>query len=174
MSIHAPKDHWKAKVLRNQWTSYLVMMLDAHADGVNEDGDHDPPAEVLALHDAPKFFPRAAPEISAATKACPPRPLPLVSLLLQVVFLFVCFVDGIIFIFFVIRRVPHVPRAFFKWQCTHGAVVGVLWDRQTDGVGLWAGVLLAVVLTFRCYRDTTTATCLPHMASICEYDKYFV
>lgn len=112
------------------------MMLDAHADSVYENSDHYPPVEVLALHNAPKFFPHAGPEISAATKACPPRFPFSVSRLLQVVFPFVSFVNGIVFIFFVISRVPHIPLAFLQRQCAHGAVLGVLWDRQTDGVGL--------------------------------------
>lgn len=53
-------------------TSYLVMMLDAHTDGVDKNSDHNTPAEVLALHNAPKFPPHIVPNVPTMSKARPP------------------------------------------------------------------------------------------------------
>lgn len=58
-------------------TSYLVMMLNAHTDGVDKNSDHNTPAEVLALHNAPKFPSHIIPNVTTLSKACPPPPLPL-------------------------------------------------------------------------------------------------
>ena len=38
------------------------MVLDAHAERVHQDGDHDPPVEVLAVHDPLQLVPEAAPQ----------------------------------------------------------------------------------------------------------------
>lgn len=57
-------------------SSYLVMMLDAHTDGIDENSDHNAPAEVLALYNAPQFPPHIIPNVFTMSKACP-LPLPL-------------------------------------------------------------------------------------------------
>lgn len=41
---------------------YLLVVLDAHAEGVDQDGDHDPPAEVLAVHNLAKGVTDQPPE----------------------------------------------------------------------------------------------------------------
>lgn len=86
--------------------SYLVMMLDAHADGVDKNSDHNTPAEVLALHDAPKFFSHLSPHVYQIPEACPPLPLHhLLPPLLQVVLLLPCFFYSILLNFFAFGRV---------------------------------------------------------------------
>lgn len=45
---------------------YLFVVLDPHADGVDQDGDHDASVEVLALHDSPQLPPRLAPQVLAS------------------------------------------------------------------------------------------------------------
>lgn len=55
-------------------------MLDAHADGVDENGDHNAPAEVLALHDTPKSPPHTIPSVPTMPEACP-LPLPICPVL---------------------------------------------------------------------------------------------
>lgn len=37
------------------------MVLDPHAESVDEDGDHDPPVKVFALHDSLQFLPELHP-----------------------------------------------------------------------------------------------------------------
>lgn len=59
----------------------LLMMLYAHADGVDEDGHHDSSVEVFALHDAPQFDPHLHPQLSAPPPTCPLHPLAPVRLL---------------------------------------------------------------------------------------------
>lgn len=39
--------------------AHLLVVLDAHAEGVDQDGDHDAPVEVLALHDPLQLLPEA-------------------------------------------------------------------------------------------------------------------
>lgn len=68
-SYKKTKDNVYVKVLTT--SSYLVMVLDAHTDGVNKDSDHNAPAEVLALHNAPKFPPHIIPNVLTKPKACP-------------------------------------------------------------------------------------------------------
>lgn len=47
-------------------SGYLLVVLDAHADGVDQDGDHDASVEVLALHDPPQLRPDAVPQLLAS------------------------------------------------------------------------------------------------------------
>lgn len=42
------------------------MVLDAHADGVDQYGDHDASVEVLALHNSPQLHPRVVPQLLAS------------------------------------------------------------------------------------------------------------
>lgn len=123
-------------------SSYLVMMLDAHADGVDEDGDHDAPAEVLALHDAPQFPPHILPDLPAVSEA---RPLLLAALILAAALLPSRLLHRVLLVLLPVHRVPHISFPLF--QGAHGAVLGILRDRQADGVGQWLGavVLLALV-----------------------------
>lgn len=44
---------------------YLLMVLDAHADGVDQDGYHDASVEVFALYDAPQLNPDLTPNVFA-------------------------------------------------------------------------------------------------------------
>lgn len=39
--------------------AHLLMVLNAHAERVDQDGDHDAPVEVLALHDPLQLLPEA-------------------------------------------------------------------------------------------------------------------
>ena len=58
--------------------SYLLVVFDAHADGVDEDGDHDASVEVLALHDAPELHPDLVPQpLAPPPGVAPPAFLPL-------------------------------------------------------------------------------------------------
>lgn len=41
---------------------YLLVVLDAQADGVYQDGDHDASVEVFAFHDAPQLHPHFVPQ----------------------------------------------------------------------------------------------------------------
>lgn len=43
--------------------NYLVVVLDAHADGIDKDGDHNPSVEILALHDTPKLHSHFIPNV---------------------------------------------------------------------------------------------------------------
>lgn len=89
-------------------------MLDAHTDGVNENSNHNAPAEVLALHNAPKFPPHTIPEVLTMSKACP-FPLPLsISPLLQVVLLFARLLNRILFIFLAIGGISHSPHSLLQ------------------------------------------------------------
>lgn len=45
--------------------SYLLVVLNAHADGVHEDRDHDPTVEVLAVHNPSKLDPHFPPHVTA-------------------------------------------------------------------------------------------------------------
>ncbi len=45
---------------------YLLVVLDPHADGVDQDGDHDASVEVLALHNSPQLPPRFVPQLLAS------------------------------------------------------------------------------------------------------------
>lgn len=58
-------------VEKETWTNvksqpYLLVVLDAHADGVDQNGDHDASVKVLALHDAPQFHPDLVPQLLAS------------------------------------------------------------------------------------------------------------
>lgn len=126
------------------------MMLDSHTDSVDQNGDHNAPAEVLALHDAPEFPPHIIPKVFTMSKACLlPLSLSTPTLLLMVLLLARLF-NRIFLVFLPVHGVSHSPRALF--QCTYGAVLGILRDSQTDGVGQWlrAVVLLALVRTAGC------------------------
>lgn len=57
--------------------THLFMVLDAHADSVDQDSDHDASVEVLALHDAPQLDAHLHPHTPAAALARPPLNLPL-------------------------------------------------------------------------------------------------
>lgn len=51
---------------------YLLVVLYAHADGVDENGDHDASVEVFALHDLPQLGPRVVPNARAWLPAAAP------------------------------------------------------------------------------------------------------
>lgn len=116
-------------------------MLDAHADGVDEDGDHDAPAEVFALHDAPEFPPHARPDVPQASEARPlPPPTPHLLLLLFLVQFLHC-------VFLLVLPVGAVPRSPCPFRpCTYGAVVGALRHGQAHGVGHRLGAVLRPAL----------------------------
>lgn len=131
-------------------------MFDSHADGVDQNCNHNASAEILALHDAPEFLPHIIPHVFTMPKACPLSfALPIGTVLLVVLLLarlFYC----IFLIFLSVHRVSHSPRPLF--ESTYGAVLGILGDSQTDGVGqrLRAVVLLALVWTVGCWTDAET------------------
>lgn len=132
------------------------MMFDSHADGVDQDCDHNASAEILALHDAPEFPPHIIPHVFTMSKARPLSfALPIGAVLLVALLLAGLF-NCIFLIFLSVHRVSHSPRPLF--QSTYGAVLRVLRDSQTDGVGQWlrAVVLLALVGTVGCWTDTET------------------
>lgn len=62
---------------------YLLVVLYAHADGINEDCDHDASVKVFALHDLPELHPGAVPNVLACSPgaAAPVVPGALPSLL---------------------------------------------------------------------------------------------
>lgn len=128
--------------------SYLVMMLDAHADSVDENSDHNAPAEVLALHNAPEFPSHIIPNVFKMSKT---GLLPLFTFTFHLTVLLLARLFYCIFLIFLpVRRVAHSPCPFF--QCTYRTVLKILRDSQTDGVGhgLRAVVLLALVRTVGC------------------------
>lgn len=45
-------------------TTYLLVVLNAHADSVHKDRDHDPTVEVLAVHDPSKLHPNFPPHVT--------------------------------------------------------------------------------------------------------------
>lgn len=66
------------------------MVLNAHAEGVDEDGDHDPAVEVFALHDPLELGAKRLPQLHHLVPLLglllpPPPPAPLLLLLLQLV-----------------------------------------------------------------------------------------
>lgn len=50
--------------------SYLLMVLDAHAEGIDQDGDHDSPAKVLAVHNLPEGVTNQLPEGQHRARLC--------------------------------------------------------------------------------------------------------
>lgn len=46
---------------------YLLMVLYAHADGVDQNRDHDASVEVFALHNLPQLHPGAVPNVLACS-----------------------------------------------------------------------------------------------------------
>lgn len=101
------------------------MVLDAHADGVDEDGDHDASVEVLALHDAPQLQPHLMPQLLAALRgtAFPAASLPaFLALLLpaRLAVLPVRLLHGSL-LCFVVGPTPGWPRPVGQRQ-RHGAV----------------------------------------------------
>lgn len=44
---------------------YLLMVFDAHADGVDQYGDHDASVEILALHNSPQLHLCVVPDLHA-------------------------------------------------------------------------------------------------------------
>lgn len=45
------------------------MVLYSHAEGIDEDGDHNPPVEVFAFHYSPQFFPEVYPGLDSSVSA---------------------------------------------------------------------------------------------------------
>lgn len=127
-------------------------MLDAHTDSVDENGDHDAPAEVFALHDAPEFPPHASPDVSQVSEA---RPLPPPSPPFLLLFL-VQFLHCVLLLVLPVGAVPHSPRPFCP--CTYGAVIRALRHGQTHGVGHRLGAVLrpALVRAVGCCTDAET------------------
>lgn len=50
--------------------SYLLVVLDAHAEGIDQDGDHDSPAKVLAVHNLPEGVTNQSPEGQHRARLC--------------------------------------------------------------------------------------------------------
>lgn len=126
-------------------------MLDAHADSVDENSDHNAPAEVLALHNAPELPSHTIPDVFQMSKT---GPLPLfIPTFHLIVLLLAHLFYGIFLIFLSLRSVAHSPCPFF--QGTYGAVLKILRDSQTDRVGQWlrAVILLALVRAVGCYAE---------------------
>lgn len=129
------------------------MVLNAHADSVDKNGDHDAPAEVFALHDAPEFSPHAGPDVSQVAEACPLPPMSPALLLFLVQFL-----HCILLLVPPIGAVPHSPAPFRP--CTYGAVVGALRHGQADGAGRRLGAVLGPALVRAVGRCTHAETSL--------------
>lgn len=120
---------------------HLVVVLDAHADGVDEDGDHDAPAEVLALHDAPQLPPHVLPHLLALPEAV----LPLsAAALVAAPLLWPRLFQRVLLVLLAVHRLPHVPLVLL--QGAQGAVVRVARHRQADGVGQRLGAVVLLVL----------------------------
>lgn len=117
------------------------MVLDAHADGVDEDCDHDAPAEVLALHDAPQLPPHVLPHLLAVPQAAPP----LLSLaLVAAPLLRARLLQRVLLILLAVHRLPHLPLVLL--QGTQRTGVRVARHRQADGVGQRLGVVVLLAL----------------------------
>lgn len=132
------------------------MMLNAHADSVDKNCNHNALAEVFALHNSPEFPPHIIPHVFTLSKACP-LSLPFSAILLLadlLAHLFYC----IILIFLPICRVSRSPRPLC--QGTYRAVISVLRNSQTDGIGHWLGtvVWLALMWTVGCWTDAQKRT----------------
>lgn len=128
------------------------MMLDSHADSVDKNRDHDAPAEVFTLYDAPEFPPHTIPNVSQVSKARPLLPLYPHVLLLPAL-LFVDFLHCILLIVLPIGAIPQCPGPFCL--CTYWAAIGALRHGQADGVGrrLGAVVRSALMRALGCYTD---------------------
>lgn len=118
-------------------------MLNSHADSVDKNRDHDAPAEVFTLHDAPEFPPHTIPNVSQVSEARPLLPLYPHVLLLPAL-LFVDFLHCILLSVLPIGAIPQCPGPFCL--CTYGAAIGALRHGQADGVGRRLGAVLRLAL----------------------------
>lgn len=84
MTTHTDKEKTLNTVIQHEETRlYLLVVLDAHTDGVDQDGDHDASVEVLALHDSPQLHPRVVPQLPATDlgTTSPMSPCPILAFL---------------------------------------------------------------------------------------------
>lgn len=131
-------------------------MLDSHADSVDKNRDHDAPAEVFALHDAPEFPPHTVPNVPQVSEAGPLPPLYPYILLLPALLL-VHFLHCILLLVLPTEAAPLCPGPFRL--CTYRAVVGALRHGQADGVGRRLGAVVRPALMWAVgrYRDAETS-----------------
>ena len=64
------------KRLANADAPYLLVVLDAHAESIDKDGDHNPSVEVFTLHDPFQLFPEVSPGLQQPVLVAhrPPSP----------------------------------------------------------------------------------------------------
>lgn len=145
--------HYMNRLYRG--SNYLVVVLDAHADCIDKDGDHNPSVEVLALHDTPKFHSHFIPKVftfhqTGAFALLHFSGVLLIPPLIQGVHIPVT--PSILPIGRVVRR----PRSLFDRQGrgTLRAFLRIWSDREGNGVleSLGAVVQLAFVNTVSRYK----------------------
>lgn len=136
--------------------NYLVMVLDAHADCIDEDGDHNPSIEVLAFNYTPKLHSYFTPNIFTfpKTSGFPLRQVlrVIVHLLAQAVLIPVALLQCTLH-FLPIGWVPRQSRPLLEWQggSTLWTLLWVRGDRERDCVlqRLGGVVQLGIVITMR-------------------------
>lgn len=124
-----------------QQPPHLVVVLDAHADGVDEDCNHDAPAEVLALHDAPQLPPHVLPHLLAVPQAAP---FLFLAALMAAALLRTRLLQHVLLILLAVHRFPRLPLVLL--QGAQGTVVRVARHCQANGVGQRLGVVLLLAL----------------------------
>lgn len=140
---------------------YLLMVLNAHADGVDQNGDHDASVEVFALHDSPQLHACVVPQFLA-------------SLLRITSHMFACTFLALLALLFVTRTNP-IPVRFFQssllcfilciakrshpisWRQSRGALRATVCGRGgSEGHG-WGMVWLIMMGTRRTWKGVHEA-----------------
>lgn len=109
--------------------AYLLVVLYAHADGVDENRDHDASVEVFALHDLPQLHPRVVPNVRAWLPAAAPLLPPALLTLLALVFatrtapLLICLLHSSVFCFVLLGANRTHPVGERQGRGTLGAAV---------------------------------------------------
>lgn len=139
--------HYMKRLYRGR--NYLVVVLDAHADRIDKDGDHNPSVEVLALHDTPELHTHFIPKVFTFHQT---------GAFALLHFLCVFLIQGVLVPvappFFPIGRVVRRPRSIFDRQGALRAFLRVWSDGEGNGVleSLGAVVQLAFVNAVRGYK----------------------
>lgn len=113
---------------------YLLVVLDAHADGVDENSNHDASVEILALHDGPQLHPGVVPQLPTALLRTT-SPMSLCFILVFLVLLFHLLHRALLVL--CAGATTHRPRSVSEGQGFSALRAGVRGVRSVGFVTMW-------------------------------------